>query len=471
MVKKYTITAAQARASPHGNFIEGLKTHAKNTRSEVRVLPMIGESAKEDMYPPTNIRINGFKMQYSREKLNNNLQIEQFDVKPWQVDPVTGLWRFAQRSTSVIFASPKQRLVAIPHSTHKIPKFEMTTGACTYPNYASGTDNSAERRRIGGIAKRDHVYGAIIAEILDDEIFFTRNIRADTRGKFIDLGIQYDGEDTRKARLEALVLGDWHPGYTDLKVKEASYDIIRTLNPLRIFLHDFFDGHSISPFKPDNLIIEGIIQGSEKGYLSLEDELACDYKELIQLSKVSKGKDIFVVASNHNEFLEMYLNRGRFIHDSQNAKLAFQLASAYAREENPVEAGLKICGGDLPKNIHFLKRKEDFKILGYQLGAHGDGGRSGKREAIHSGIQTREKDYGASITGHSHSAGVLRNTYIVGTSTPLVMFYNEGRPTNWSNSVALLWETGAVQMVHIIDGKWGANSSDSLREKLKGYSK
>jgi hypothetical protein len=193
--------------------------------------------------------------------------------------------------------------------------------------------------------------------------------------------------------------------------------------------------------------------------LCLKDELAYDYKELMQLSRVSKGKDVFVVASNHNEFLELYLNRARFINDNLNAKIAFQLASAYAREENPVEAGLKICGGKLPSNIHFLKRKEDFKILGYQLGAHGDGGRSGKRESFHSGIKTREDDYGESITGHSHSAGMLRNTYIVGTSTPLYMFYNEGKPTNWSNSVALLWETGEVQLVHIINGKWKASNS------------
>ena len=55
-------------------------------------------------------------------------------------------------------------------------------------------DQSAERRRLGNIAKRDHVYGGLIVEVEGAEIFHMRHIRADTDGKFVDLGVKYDGK-------------------------------------------------------------------------------------------------------------------------------------------------------------------------------------------------------------------------------------------------------------------------------------
>ena len=450
MMDKYIITSAQAYATPHKNFLDGLERYAEKHNAKIVILPMIGNCAKQDVDGLAK-RLYDYEI-VDNKRLNRNIQIQQFNIRPYQIDPITGLQRFAQRETSLIFASPKQRMKAIAHSNHKIPKMLATTGACTRPNYATGRDVSAERRRLGGIATRDHVYGALVVEVENNERFYMRNIRADSRGKFVDLGEKYNGNRITQAKLEAMVLGDIHTGYTDPKVEKANLQMIRQLNPERIVLHDLFDGHSIAHHRDGHLITQQIIEGADRGFLSLEQELQDNYDKLKIINKAGNDSDIYVVGANHLEFLDRYLDEGRFIKDPLNAKISFELAAALARGENPVEYGINMMG-DVPENVHFLKRDEDLKVKGYQLGSHGDKGASGGRGSIRS----KENDFGKSITGHTHSGEIQRETYVVGTSTPSTIFYNRGTPTNWTNTNALLWDTGIVQMINIIKGKWKAN--------------
>ena len=102
-----------------------------------------------------------------------------------------------------------------------------------------------------------------------------------------------------------------------------------------------------------------------------------------------------------------------------------------------------------PKNVIFLKRDQDYKVRHWQLGAHGDKGGNGAKGSV----KSREKAYGQSITGHTHTPEMLRRTIIVGTSTYLQLRYNEG-PSSWMNTHALLYDTGKVQLVNIINGAW-----------------
>ena len=93
---------------------------------------------------------------------------------------------------------------------------------------------------------------------------------------------------------------------------------------------------------------------------------------------------------------------------------------------------------------------DDYKVRGVQLGSHGDKGMSGGR----SSIRSREYAHGKSITGHSHTPEILRNTYIVGTSTFLRLPYTKGSASSWMNTNAILYDNGSVQLLNIIDGRW-----------------
>jgi hypothetical protein len=447
--KTFVITSAQAFAKPNNDFLDSLESYVREHDAELKVLPMIGNCAKEDyVFENFHQRIQEYGLEYGKPVLNSNIGIEQFDVRPYQVDPITGLARFAQRERTLLFSSPKQRWKYIPHSNSKMPKALITTGSVTKPNYATSSDVSAERRRLGSIAKRDHEYGAIVVEIVDDKKYHWRNLISQTNGKFSDLGIEYNGNKVSEVRPLAMVCGDWHTGYTDKKVRKATLELIRENQPENLILQDFFNGHSISHHMQKQLIYQMIREGSDKGHLSLEDELRLCGKELEKIANASGNSKIYVSESNHLEFLDRYLDEGRFVKDAINAKIAFKLASAYADGKNPVEEGIKMVYG-IPENVTFLTRWDDFKINGYQLGNHGDTGPGGGRGSITS----KEHDFGKSITAHVHKSEKLRQTFTVGTMLPFNTFYIKGNPIAWSHSHAFVYPTG-VQMINIIDGEY-----------------
>ena len=102
-------------------------------------------------------------------------------------------------------------------------------------------------------------------------------------------------------------------------------------------------------------------------------------------------------------------------------------------------------------NIDFLDLQTDFKRWGCQLASHGHRGNSGARKAS---ALSRELAHGKSITGHTHAPEILRDTYIVGTSTRLNLPYTDGSATSWMSANAVLYEGGLVQLVPVINGKW-----------------
>ena len=245
------------------------------------------------------------------------------------------------------------------------------------------------------------------------------------------------------------MLGDYHCGRTDPTVLKATYQMIEDLKPKKIVLHDFFDGHSVSHHVERDLISQGILQQLDYGHTSLEQELKQCNDELRVLSDMTK--EVVVVMSNHHEFLSRWLNEGRFVKDKYNARFGFKLANYMAEndENDPVEFGIKMFGG-LPKNIRFLKRTDDFRVQGYQLGAHGDKGVG----LGYGSMNSKENDYGQSISGHVHKAQTLRRTHTVGTMLPLDMYYMRGQPHDWSNSHAAIYSNGQVQHLILNKGEY-----------------
>lgn len=446
MSETYLITSAQAEAKPHPQLLESMESFVAQQAGKLVILPMIGRDARQDW---TNLHptLQEQDVEYGTRKLNDRIQIEQFHVRPYQIDPIQGLNRFAQRDRTQVFASPKQRLRPIADSLRDHPKFLVTTGAVTQPNYATAEDVSAERRRLGNIAKRDHVLGGLVVQIANKDTYYMRHITSNGTGSFIDLGTKYDGDEvTEGIRPDAMVLGDYHCGRTDRDVLRATYGMIDDLKPKRIVLHDYFDGHSVSHHVEKEPITQGILQRDDFGHDSLEQELQQCNDELQVLSDMTE--EVVLVMSNHHEFLWRWLNEGRFMKDTRNARFAFKLASHMAEkdENDPVEFGIRMLG-NLPKNIRFLKRTDDYKVRGYQLGAHGDKGVG----LGYGSMTSKENDFGQSISGHVHKAQTLRRTHTVGTMLPLDMYYMRGNPSDWSNSHAVIYPNGAVQ--HLILNK------------------
>lgn len=447
--KTYVITCAQAKGDkfqkgyPNNNLIEGIKKYCGEKNAEFLILPVAGRSIKErklhkDLAEMDNIFSDGGGNLINK-KLNSNIYISDMRVPPQNVDPSSGRGRFVQRDKTLIIAHPKQRFKAFPNSNFDLPKILIGTGAVTFPNY-----NKMDHR--GDAAWRDHNYGFVVVEVVNDKIFHFRQVRSLQNGKFIDLGLEFNGmEKPKQADLEALVLGDLHWGDTDPAVHEVNYEMIEEFNPKRLIIHDLFNGHSVNHHNIGKLVTL-VREVYQKGRNNLKKELEQCYEELYRLSQKMGDRDVVIVASNHNEFLNRYLEEVRLKDDPENAYFASELMPRMMKGEDPVRAGIEMIG-KIPKNVRFLRRDEDYKVLGWQLGSHGDKGMNGSKRA---NMTSREFSNGKSITGHSHTPEILRETYVIGTSTYLNLPYTQGQASSWMNTNALLWNNGTVELVNII---------------------
>jgi hypothetical protein len=446
--KNYVITSAQCCSPPNKQFLDGLERYCKDNDSELMIITLPGMDATESVLHDELADRNDIYPRHTRP-LNSKILLQDYKIPPQNEDPSTGFKRFPQKDRTCIIGHPKQRWVAIPNSNYRLPKLLISTGAVTQPRYNLGNAR-------GDKASRDHVYGAIVVEVVDDVLFHVRNLRAQpTTGQFIDFGKAYSGKTKQcNAILEALVLGDLHLGDTDPVVMAANYEMIEQLKPKRLVLHDVFNGHSVTHHKQHKSVALAR-DVFEKGRQNLEQELKMNYDELCKLSKMmGKSGKIIIPAANHHEFLDRYLDEGRYAEDPENLKLASRLVAPFIEGKNPYEIGVRMMGKFPFNNIIFLGRDDDYKVRGWQLGSHGDKGAHGGRGSP----RAKEFAYGRSITGHTHVPEILRDVVVVGTSTHTILDYNKGESSAWMAANALLWSAGGaigtVQLVNIINGKW-----------------
>jgi len=440
-VKRYVVTGAQYNAPVNKELYNNLIDYCELNDAELIVVPM--KKSYEESYLADIL--HNHDIVTKDKKLNNKIKVIDDAILPTRKLPLSGQGRFTQSDVSAIYSSPKQHMNVVPTSNNKLPKVLMTTGAVTLPAYNM-------RHQAGRIAHKDHTYGAIIVEVVDKNLYHYRQLTAQKNGTFYDLGTRYEtGKAPRHEDLEALVLGDWHTGDTCPKARKAAFQMIQQYDPKRIILHDFFNGSSINHHEEKDLVAQ--YKTHKKIGLSLEDELKRAAKELKSLVKVANGKQIVLVKSNHDEFLDRYLKNTRFVKDPQNAMVASELLTEMLKGKDPLKAGIGRYY-DIPKNVKFLTRDQDYKVRGWQLGNHGDLGANGSRGSVRS----KEFANGKSISAHGHAPKIFRNVFLVGTNTKLKLNYNRGF-SSWMNTNGIIHKNGKVQLVNIINGKWTTFSS------------
>jgi len=474
-VKTYIITSAQAcyhenkdgdrlpwggskaKAAPHKKLLSGFETFAEENGAELVIVPVAGKNTREEiLHEDLEDKVEIFSGE--RLRLNQNLELRDIVVPPQNVDPTTGKATLVSKyNSSLVIPHTKQRILPVPVFNSDLPRYIYSTGAVTLPNY-----NVANHR--GDTAERNHVFGGLVVEVIDNVFYNVRNLRALKNGKFVDLGMEFDGDKSpNKVGVDTLVLGDIHWGDHDERTIEANYEMIEFFKPKRIILHDFFNGHSINHHEKDNVLTRA--REFNRGRLSLDEELRADREELLRLSNAAGSKTpIYVVASNHHEFLPRYINELAWAKgDLWNAGIGAELLSSAVRLGVPekeiddasylIEEGMK-RHGSLPDNINFLRLKDNLRRHGYQLASHGHKGSHGSR-----GGSAKARSVvggGKSISGHSHAMEVFGDTYIVGTSTQLDLPYTAGGGSAWIAANAVLYDNGTVQMLPIIGGKWKA---------------
>jgi hypothetical protein len=445
---RFVVVTAVTGANIHHDFYNSLKLYCRLNNAKLLVLaasdPASNLPGHSNRWGTISSELVNEALIMEDTSLNSNLFISTIKMSAKQIDPTTGLGRISQSHGSCIFASPKQRLKAVPVGNNSYPRFVMGTGSITVSNYNTDLYMS---QRTAYIAEHDHVLGGLVIEIEDDNHFHFRHFQADAKGCFIDLGTQYCPNYTMDVRPEAFVMGDWHSGETDPQAMSAWNEVITTLKPRSVVFHDLFNGISINHHEEHKTILKA--QRAQNGQLSLDQELIGVARDLESFN--DKVEKVYVVKSNHDLFLERYLQEAKYVNDPHNHRLALELAIQLLDGHDPLKYGVnKHLSDEMLGKISWLKLDEDLKIAGVQLASHGHQGSNGSRgtsESLEAGI-------GKAIVGHSHTPEILRGLFRVGTSTKYKLSYNIGGASSWLHTSCLLYSDGSRQLINEIGGKW-----------------
>lgn len=424
---KYLITSAQEETRGFMPFIKNINTYATVLGAEVLVLPYARGKyfSQKDMDP--TITDSGFTILDEDLKIGAHLEAKIMCIGGQQIDPLTGIERFVTANKSAIVASPKQALRCIATINElNLPKVLMSTGTITIPNYK----NTAQ----GVKSIEDHVYGFIFVEILDNGMFNYRPVRADSLGNFMDL--TYSSSKT-KAHVDTVVLGDLHAQQISHEILEKTLAMLKDLNPKQVVLHDIFDGASVNHHEQFNFI-------KQIGVPTINDEVKTTANVIKQIMDNCSSK-ILIVKSNHDEWLDSYLDTGRFAKDPINLKYAANLLLQKVNGKDPLQYAIE---HELPRTrrLVWLNRLSTVKSHGIEVGQHGDKGANGSK----GNHKSAPKVFGKAILGHEHTPAILNDCYVVGTSTHLRLPYSSSGPSSWMNTHAIVHNNGKVQLINIL---------------------
>jgi len=455
-VSTYIVTWAQNSTPIHEDFWAALLLYAEHTGGHIVVIPGRYKN------PTSSWTVSQRNAEYWCDEVSPYLMNERIDLcnslvvmgdiktQPTAVNPLSG-FETITGSQSGIFGHPKVQMKAVATPQNKLPKQLLTTGACTVHNY---TDTKAGKK-----GEFHHILGACVVDIESDGTFHTRQVNADDDGSFIDLNYLYRPEGVYPApRPEALVLGDVHTDSMDPVVEKVTFHdedcMVDVLRPKRVVVHDWFDGFSGShhhKYKP-------FLQFAK--YHAGAHNVGQEVERTLEKTEAWLRPDIqfTIVDSNHNDHLTRWLEEGQPKTDHENAVFYHELYAKVLRGTalddgrlvmpNPLQILARDRGID---NLHFLLPNEPFIVADIDLSNHGHLGSNGSRGSIEQygkmGVKT--------ISGHSHTPGIVNGAYAVGTNSILDMEYVKG-PSSWMHTDCIVYANGKRSLVNIINGRWCA---------------
>lgn len=423
---KYIITNIQYNAGVNKNLMKNILRFAKEHEVDSLLTFVQNGSYKDEDVIDDKVFDAGFELVESMT-LNKNLRLKDMKILAQQINPMTGMATKLSREYTHIMPSAKIRYISVANTSDK-PRALLTTGNLTKPNYKLQT---AQGRK----AESQHQYGFVFVEIVNNRVFTTYQVEATKNGDFYYMDERYCKGKKTKEQPEAIVLGDLHWGDTNPKAYKHSLAVIEELNPKRVVLHDIFNGHSINPHEEGSLISS--LQNLQRKRDSLDKELRNLFREVHNLSERFPDTEFLIPESNHDIFLQRYIDGKLFVDDPQNFMHVIKMIPEILEQKKPtLQIGLELFG-ELPENFDFLREDEEFRVRGVGIGQHGHRGVNGSRGSSASYDRFNLK----LITGHEHSPKLFANGMTVGTMTHLKLDYTKG-PSSWMHANGILYTDG-----------------------------
>jgi hypothetical protein len=442
---RFLITWAQNNTPVHPKFWDNMKVYGEFIGADVHVIAgryknptSVFEDVDQEFWDEALIPY----LDAGRHDIHKFLSImSDIKIQPTAVNPMSGLQSVSGVNTC-IFGSPKVQMEMIPVLKGNKPKMMLTTGSVTKMNY---TDSKSGKK-----GEFHHTYGFAIVEIKDKETFYIRQVTADDKtGAFTDLCYRVDnGEVNKITSIAAIIMGDIHYGNHDQDVINTTLDMLDKIEPDNVVLHDIFDGESINHHEMKDPYVQYSKEIHNKNSLQLEID-----NMLNGLSDFEHFKNVVIVRSNHDDFLDRWLKNEDWKKQptTKNSKLymkySHMLLEQYEKdiEVEPIIGIIPQLVNERYPNFITLGRDESYRVKNWELGQHGDLGTNGSRGSLNQFRTLNTKI----VVGHYHTPGRKDGALAVGTSTKLRMGYNKGA-SSWLQSHVIIHNDGRAQHISFI---------------------
>lgn len=361
------------------------------------------------------------------------LRAYAMNIKPQQVDPLSGLERLVTESNSLIVGSPKRRAQHFP-TYGKVPPVAVSTMACTQPRYLSN--------KVGQVARAEHQLGWLYIRLRKSGSFNYRHIPLGKDGHLYDLGWKSNGQ---RATVANVNLADLHSGDTDARAWAATIRLLRHLQPRSVTINDLMDNRTLSHHEKKQHVTR---YKNDATTPLLEEGFAIAAQYLRQIREAVPNVTIYILPSNHDEWLNRRLEEANFEGQHRNLRALYYLGALFCDGKNPTAEGLRRFGGLDEPWVRVLERSSHLKIAGNRF-EHGDEGNDGSR-----GSPLGYARMGNISVGHSHRAWVWGDADGVGTLSPPSPYYGNGGPHTHTCTHGILYENGCKQQVTVIDGEY-----------------
>lgn len=459
--KRFVFTSAQNNTFVHNTFLESLLQYCRHNDAQL----IVGTF---------NYNKNAFQNGPSEETwfdpkivpyINNNscdvfeglVWCGELNILPTAVDPFSGLLSYT-KSASGIVPHVKVRLQSVATAKHLECRMMYSTGAVTKANYI--------QQKSGQKAEFHHIYGALVAEVSDEGVWFVRQLIADsTTGVFQDLGQIATPEGVTEGNpVEGINYGDLHSEKPDPEVYNATFGeggLLDVLRPKYQFAHDTLDFTKRNHHNIKDHLFRYRLQVEHSGLDLVEDDIKASVKQLLDMQR--DWCTTVVVESNHDLALLRWLKESNPKEDNVWNALFYHkcqtriLQSIIDKEEN--FSIFKWCCTQVSDKLKakFLGEDESFMLLdgiaggGIECGQHGHNGVSGGR-----GSPKGFTILGSRMnTGHTHSASIIDGVYTAGVKAKLDQGYNKGA-SPWSHSDIVTYPNGKRCIITFKKGLWRA---------------
>jgi hypothetical protein len=389
----------------------------------------------------------------------------EMNILPTASTPVSDLAGYS-RGRWGVFPAAKRQLKSVPSTDPEQQAHQvMTTGLCTMPKVIP--------RKAGIKAIFHQVAGAVIVEFDQDGDLFCRQITAGADGSFYDFDnrVENGKVKTKQKTIRYLTLPDIHERKLGPRNAAALFgidiinkkrlknkNVIDTLQPQEIFVHDLFDNESRNHHNDgDNATNYELAYGNKDSVLD-EIKGSATFLELLERPYMR----VVVVESNHDLALERYVKEGRYRMDGKNVRIGLQLEDAYLEHRERVrdalnafkkppsfsvlEHAIRRLGTKL-KNVHWVYDGKSYIVDGVQCGHHGFRGSNGSQGTVAGFARLGIK---MSI-GDKHSPEINEGVYCDGV-TELQHGYNKG-PSGWAVTLTAQYHDGKRTLITLQNGK------------------